>query len=295
MLGRRANSRHHPAVVAVCLIYGFAALTTGAVRAGGQSVADIVEACVIFVGLPFAAGHILTRRRMLIRQLAETAASLEREQQASAMRAAEEERNRMARELHDAIAHSLSVMVIQASASRRMLTHDRQAAEDALHVVQHSGREALEELRQIMGVVRRDDELASAPPGLSQLDALVARTRAAGLDVELRTEGTLVVLSPALDLVAYRIVQEALTNAIKHAGPSRAVVRMGFDTSAIELDISDTGRGLTTATGEVSSSGYGLIGMRERVSLFGGELWAGPGREGGFLVHARIPLPAATS
>ena len=295
MLGRKANSGRGRAVVGVCLLYALGVLTAGALRAGGQSSADIAEAWIIFVGLPVAAGHTLTRRKALTRELAETAESLEREQELSAALAAEEERNRMARELHDAIAHNLSVMVIQTSAARRKLVHDRPTAQSALHVVQQSGRDALEELRRIVGVVHRDDDLAGAAPGLSQLDGLIARSRSAGLDVEIRSEGSSVPLSPGLDLVAYRVVQEALTNAIKHAGPATVLVRVTFGTSSLELEITDSGRGGALSGRDLGGSGYGLVGMHERVALFGGQLSAGPGTEGGFVVQARLPLAAAAS
>ena len=294
MLGRRANNGHRPSVVVVCLLYALAVLAAGAMRAGRQSTADITEAWIIFVGLPFAAGHTLTHRRTLTRELAETAESLEREQEASAALAAEEERNRMARELHDAIAHSLSVMVIQTSVARRKLAHDRPAALSALHVVQQSGRDALEELRRIMGVVRREDGLAGATLGLSQLDVLLTRSRAADFDVELCTEGSSAPLPPSLDLVAYRVVQEALTNAIKHAGgPTTVLVRVTRTARWLELEITDNGRGPALSGRNLSGSGYGLIGMYERIALFGGELWTGPGADGGFAVRARIPLTAA--
>ena len=294
MLGRRADDGHRAAVFVACLFCALAALSAGAIRAGGQSTADVTEAWVIFVGLPFAAGHTLTRRRILTRKLAETAKSLEREQAASVALAAEEERNRMACELHDAIAHSLSVMVIQTSVARRKLARDRPAALSALHAVQQAGRDALEELRQIMGVVHREDGLAGARPGLSQLDELLTRSRAAGLKVVLCTDGSSVPLPPSLDLVAYRVVQEALTNAIKHAGATNVLVRVTHGAGSLELEITDTGRGPAVSGRNLSGSGYGLIGMNDRVALFGGKLWTGPGVDGGFTVRARIPLTAAS-
>jgi signal transduction histidine kinase len=145
----------------------------------------------------------------------------------------------------------------------------------------------------MIGVLRHgDEELAGATaPALSQLGTLVARARAAGLPVELRIDGEARDLSPGMDLVAFRVVQEALTNAIKHAGPARALVRVAFTTGALELEISDTGCGPATADGDTVTTGQGLVGMRERLVLYGGELQTGRARGGGFKVRARLPLP----
>jgi signal transduction histidine kinase len=184
-------------------------------------------------------------------------------------------------------------MVIQTQAARRVAAGDREAAWVALGSVQSCGRDALMEMRRMIGVLRHgDEELAGATaPALSQLGALVARARAAGLPVELRIDGEARDLSPGLDLVAFRVVQEALTNAIKHAGPARALVRVTFATGALELEISDTGRGRAPAGGDADDTGQGLVGMRERLVLYGGELQTGRARGGGFKVRARIPLP----
>lgn len=202
----------------------------------------------------------------------------------------------MMRELHDVIAHNVSVMVIQTSAARRVAHEDHDAARDAVQAVERSGREALVELRRIVGVVRcGPDELAGSPaPGLSRLDALVDRARAAGLPVELHVEGEHASLSPGLDLVAYRVVQEALTNAIKHAGPARARVNVSIDAQAIELEVSDTGTGPARGH-DGEGSGHGLLGMSERVALYGGDLRAGQRTGGGFQVRARIPLDGVTA
>jgi signal transduction histidine kinase len=153
------------------------------------------------------------------------------------------------------------------------------------------------EMRRMIGVLRHgDEEIAGATaPTLSQLGALVTRARAAGLPVELRIDGEACDLSPGLDLVAFRVVQEALTNAIKHAGPARALVRVTFTTGALELEISDTGRGPALADDDTDATGQGLVGMRERLVLYGGELQTGRARGGGFKVRARIPLPEAVT
>ena len=202
----------------------------------------------------------------------------------------------MARELHDVIAHSVSVMVIQCSGARSVALRDHEAAQTALAVVESSGRDALVELRRIVGVLRRgSDELGgAAAPGLSQLEALMDRARASGLPIELRVGGWRK-LSPGLDLVVYRIVQEALTNVIKHAGRVPTVVNVSFTAREIELEVSDTGRGQARERGDPDGPGHGLLGMRERVALYGGELSVGPRPGGGFEVRARIPFDGRAS
>ena len=202
----------------------------------------------------------------------------------------------MARELHDVIAHSVSVMVIQCSGARSIALRDHEAALTALAVVERSGRDALVELRRIVGVLRRgSDELGgAAAPGLSQLVALVDRARASGLPVELCVGGRRA-LSPGLDLVAYRVVQEALTNVIKHAGPVPTVVNVKFTARELELEVTDTGRGPAPEREDRDGPGHGLLGMGERVALYGGELSAGPRARGGFEVRARIPFDGKAS
>jgi signal transduction histidine kinase len=276
-------------VNAVLLVAAVAAIVT----IPASSVERVATNWTLFVGVPFAAGRAVGSRVALTRELRANAQRLEREQQERARHAAAEERNRIARELHDVVAHGVSVMVIQTQAARRVAVNDREAARDALSSVQSCGRDALMEMRRMIGVLRHgDEELAGATaPALSQLGALVARARAAGLPVELRIDGEARDLSPGLDLVAFRVVQEALTNALKHAGPARALVRVTFTRGALELEISDTGRGPALADGDMDATGQGLVGMRERLVLYGGELQTGRARGGGFEVRARIPLP----
>jgi signal transduction histidine kinase len=199
----------------------------------------------------------------------------------------------MARELHDVIAHDVSVMVLQSSGARGIAGSDVERARAALLVVENAGRDALVELRRIVGVLHRDgDALAgSAAPGLSQLDALVDRARAAGLPVDVHVGGGLETLSAGLDLVAYRVVQEALTNAIKHAGPARARVSLTLTNGCLELAVSDNGHGRAPARNNHGEHGHGLVGMNERVRLYGGELQAGRRTDThGFEVRARLPL-----
>jgi len=290
LLGRAAHNRSRSFVAAGIVTFAVAASTLGAVHQGGQTAADVISGALIFIGLPATLGNVLTRRKSLTTALAATTEELERAERVKADQAADQERSRMARELHDVIAHDLSVMVIQTSAARRTLPHDRSAVRVALGVVIDTGHDALEELRRIMGVVHPGEESMGASPGLSHLDALVARTQATGMMVELSIEGPFVALSPGLDLIAYRVIQEALTNALKHAGPAAARVRVRFGPETLELEISDTGFGRQVKKGPLGGSGYGLIGMRERVGLFGGELKTGQSPKGGFVVQARLPL-----
>ena len=217
----------------------------------------------------------------------------ERERDLAAREAVAAERARIARELHDVVAHSVSVMVVQAQAGPRLLGIPEQAQE-AFRLIEVTGRDALVELRRLLGVLRGGDENpATAPqPGLELLDSLVEQVRGAGLWVDVRIEGTPVPLPAGVDLSAYRIVQEALTNTLKHAGRAEAEVIVRYQPSAIELEVLDNGAGPTaTANG----SGHGLVGMRERVALYGGVFEAGNRNGHGFAVRARLPLsPDAT-
>jgi signal transduction histidine kinase len=202
-----------------------------------------------------------------------------------------DERARMARELHDIVSHNLSVVVLQAAGARAR-ANGHGANDTTLEKIERSGRDALVEMRRLLGVLREEDAAAELAPqaGIAQLDELVAGVREAGLDVELAVEGDCSGLSPAVELSAYRIVQEALTNALKHAGGTgaRARVRVRREPAALTIEVTDDGA--APAAHGPTGAGRGLIGMRERVALFGGELRVGPRAEGGFGVHARLPL-----
>ncbi|MET7400682.1 sensor histidine kinase [Dactylosporangium sp. NPDC005572] len=202
-----------------------------------------------------------------------------------------EERVRIARELHDMVAHSVTVMVIQAGVVRRRLDAGLDVDGELLRSIESSGRDAVGELRRTLGLLRGDDGGATAAPvGLDRLDELIAQVREAGLAVTVRREGAPVALLPAADLSAYRIVQEALTNVLKHAGPTRVTVEVRYAADGVHLVVRDRGG---TAPAPVASGGQGLIGMRERAALFGGELTAGPQQDGGYAVHARLPALVA--
>jgi signal transduction histidine kinase len=248
----------------------------------GISLSTIVFYAML-VGVPWFAGRAVRQRRLKERQL-----DYEKTRTAGAIA---EERARIARELHDVVAHSISVMVIQARGGRRVLESEPAEARKALDTIERTGQQALDEMRRLLTMLRRsDDELALTPqPSLKQLDALVQQVQAAGLAVQVTVEGETRELPPSVDLSAYRIVQEALTNALKHAGPAHARVLLRYGADDLELEVSDDGHG----TGNGSGTGYGLVGIRERVSVYGGELHAGRTPGGGYALRARLPTSTA--
>jgi len=236
-------------------------------------------------------GDYLRTRRAYVAQLEERAARLERERDQDRRLAADEERTRIARELHDVVAHDVSVIAIQAGAARAVQASKPEAAAQALGLIETTARETLIELNRLLGVLRGSNGATpdrSPQPGIGQLAGLVEELRAAGLEVDARVEGKAEPLPPALDLSAYRILQEATTNVLKHARARRVDIRVHYSTTMLALDVRDDGAGV--GTDPVASSGHGLIGMRERVAVFGGQLRAGRDPAGGFSVHARLPL-----
>jgi signal transduction histidine kinase len=229
-------------------------------------------------------GAYLRTRRLYVQGLV-------REREERALTAVAEERNRIARELHDVIGHSVSVMTVQASAVRRLMRPDQTKERAALETVEATGREALSEMRRMVGVLRSagDAPDLAPPPSLDQLDAMVENFRRAGLDVATESEGEAVPLPPGLELTAYRLVQEALTNTLNHAQATRAVVRVSFREDSLLLCVRDNGHGPSGA----AAPGHGLLGMRERVEVYGGELTAGAAEGGGYELRAELPLGAA--
>jgi signal transduction histidine kinase len=251
---------------------------------------DVVFPVIVFVGIPWLVGRTLRNHLMLARELAEKAERAEHAREEDERRAVDAERNRIARELHDVLAHNLSVMVVQASAGRRMVGQDNPRAVEVAELIERTGRDAMSELRNLFGAARRDKgEPLEGPPSLSRVDRLAERARAAGLPVELVVEGEPVGLPPGVDLAAYRVVQEALTNAYKHAGDARARVHVIYEPGELVVEVSDDGVGPGGAADDLGG-GHGLVGMRERVALYGGELDTGRRRGGGYAVRARIPL-----
>jgi signal transduction histidine kinase len=241
----------------------------------------------VLLGLLWLAGSALRRRELRAEASAERADRLEREREA-ALRA---ERARIARELHDLVTHSVSVMVLQTGAAREIMSRDERRSRALLESVESSGRSALEELRRLLGLLSDEDGNAplSPQPGVTEIPTLIEQIRQAGVAVELSVEGQPRAVSGSVAVAAYRIVQEALTNVLKHAGgaPSKVVVR--WADTALELEILDDGPPHDGAAGDVLP-GRGLAGMRERARMYGGTLEAHPGPDGGYVVRARIPL-----
>ena len=244
-----------------------------------------------FMAVAWTTGLVVSRQTAHARELANRALQLETEQLAAADRAVAEERQRIARELHDVIAHSVSVMTVQAGAVRRLLLPDQERERQALESVEVTGREALTEMRRLVGLLRDRGSMPDfAPqPGLGTIDTLLDGVRAAGLPVELEIDGQPRDLKAGVDLAAYRVVQEALTNALKYAGPAHAWVAVHWEDDALELEIENDG----VSDGTPSDGGHGLAGMRERVSLYGGVIESGPRDGGGYVVRARLPLEEA--
>jgi signal transduction histidine kinase len=263
-----------------------AVVGTGAVvllRAPDVPWTEALWICVPVLGLG-AVAHASARRAEQAR-LAEARVKRTEEHVRTAVA---EERARITRELHDVVAHSVSLMTVQASAVRRRLLPDQEREREALTVVEETGRQALAEMRRLLGIMREEGEIADrAPqPGIATIRDLVEHVRGAGLPVELTVEGEPVHLPPGVDVSAYRIVQEALTHALEHDGPAHAWVAVRYGESDVEVEVENDGRGDANGDGD----GHGLLGMRERVALCGGELRAEPRAGGGFRISARLPV-----
>jgi signal transduction histidine kinase len=247
---------------------------------------------LFFIPLTFALGWLAgfaLRERAEQAEAAEVRASqAEREREAAARIAVAEERARIARELHDIVAHAVSVMVLQVGAVRHKLPASLADDRDALADVERTGRGALAEMRRLLGAMRREeDDLELAPrPGLAGIETLLDEIRRAGLPVRLHVEGEPLALPPAIDLSAYRIVQEGLTNALKHARAGRADVALKYEPRELRIEVRDDGVGASSSDG----LGHGLVGVRERVKIYGGEMTAGAANGGGFVLRARLPI-----
>jgi signal transduction histidine kinase len=243
--------------------------------------------------LSWGLGEYVRTRRAYTAEVEALAERLDRARALEARQAAWQERARLARELHDLIGHTVNVMVIQAGAGRRTLASDRGLAERAFQTIESTGREALEELDRLLGILRTEEDEPELPPqpGLDELRALAGRFEDAGLPVEITVDGDEVSLPRSLDQSAYRIIQEALTNALRHAGGTTAHVAVRYRSEQLELEVADDGReNRMPRNHPVGVGGRGLIGIRERVALFGGDLQAGPKAGGGFVVRCRFPL-----
>ena len=240
-------------------------------------------------------GDAVRARRFESEALRDRAEMSERERESRAREAVADERARIARELHDVVAHALGVIVMQAGGAGRVPRLGEAQAKSVLSTIEETGRRAFAEMRQLVGVLRDDDEAAAlAPqPTVSEVPALLAQLQGAGLDVSLQSEGDAVPLSTGVELAAYRIIQEALTNALKHAGPTRARVRLAWSPTQLEIEVIDdgpAGSAHSAAPVRPDHGGHGLIGMRERALLLGGDLRAEPRHDGGYHVIAHFPV-----
>jgi signal transduction histidine kinase len=289
-----AGAQRERQTAVACAAIGLAAVVVmlatggrgGVVRTGDAELSLFIWS-LIAVGLPLGA-FALGARAQRAAELQKRADRLEREREARTRAAVAAERARIARDLHDVIAHSVTVMTVQGGAARLLLDSDPARAREPLLVVEETGHQALADMRRLVGIVQDVPERAPAlapQPGLADLPALAEKLQRAGLPTELVVHGEPETLTPGVELTAYRVVQEALTNALKHAGPATARVTVIYEPQALRLEISDDGPG----TSSQQASGHGLVGMRERVALYGGRLEVGPRAGGGFSVRARLP------
>src|SRR5690348_4278739 len=265
------------------------------------------------IAIAWIVAESLRNRRARWAELNARAERLEREREAEARRAMTEERLRIARELHDVVAHSMSVIAVQSAVGGHVMDTQPEEARQALAAIEATSRSALTEMRRLLGVLRQDGEPAGSlvpAPGLADLAPLVAQVGEAGLKVWVQMDGERGPVPPGVDLSAYRIIQEALTNVIKHAAAATACVKVSYEKGAVALEITDDGPGRKDGRRESGagrpdgpradavtspfSTGHGIIGMRERVAVFGGEFAAGPRDGGGFRVFARLPIPEVT-
>jgi signal transduction histidine kinase len=283
LLGNLRDSRQTWTGLAIVL----AGLALVVYNIPGHTTAELVLIPFEF-GIAWAAGVALRMRGEQAEAAETRAAQAEREREAAARVAVAEERARIARELHDIVAHAVSVMVLQIGAVRHRLPQALEEDRDALSGVERAGRSALAEMRRLLGAMRQDGQLLelTPQPGLDSLDSLLEEVGRAGLPVRLHLDGDRFPLPRALDLSAYRIIQEGLTNALKHAHASHADVTVHYGSDELEIEIRDDGRGTATTDG----LGHGLVGMRERVKIYGGEMSTRTATGGGFVLSTRLPM-----
>ena len=289
-LGVHAKTDRRALIGALAAIFMIEAQFAFAERSSDPG--EYVFTAIIVVGAPWLAGRAVRNRAQKAAALQELAFQLEREREQLAEMAVADERSRIAREMHDVVAHSMSVMVIQAGAARKMMDKDPARATEALNSIEETGRKGLAEMRRLLGVLRKEDDGAAlAPqPGVDRIEDLVHRARSAGQPVELEVEGEPRPLTTGVDLSVYRIVQEALTNTMKHSHGASARVHLRWGERLLDVEVSDDGPGPYV---NENGGGNGLIGMRERVEIYGGTIEAGPADGGGFRVHATLPVGEA--
>ncbi len=281
--GAHARQRHAVAALAALAV----ANLVDALGAPGNRAGDLALGLVVFSLVPWLAGQVLRRERARTAELQELATQLAAEREQRTREAVSAERGRIARELHDIVGHAISLIAIQADAAGKLLRRDPSRAHEPLETIQITSRGALAEMRQLVGLLRDGSEepLLEPQPGVANLDRLVEDARRAGLRVELELTGEPVSLPATLDLAAYRIVQEGLTNVRKHAGYVPTSVNIHYAENHLDVEVRNGGE-IAIASGR----GHGLIGIRERVTLLGGALESGPAEKGGFVLHARLPL-----
>ena len=301
LFGLALHGQRRDSLLALVATVGAFSLALATQPAGIVALSDVIST-ILATAVAWLAGDNLRQRRLRWAAMEERARLLERERDDRDRAAVTAERLRIARELHDVVAHSMSVIAVQAGVGRHVIDRDRAAARDALGVIESTSRGALTEMRRMLGVLRQGDDAAMQPmPGLADIPALVAETRRAGLGVAVNSTGVVADVPAGVDLAAYRVVQEALTNVLKHGGPV-AHVRLDCSEGRVELEVADEGRGERQGrhdtrgreTGIASGAGQGLIGMRERVELYGGTFEAGSRPGGGFRVHATLPYAAGS-
>jgi signal transduction histidine kinase len=285
LLGNLPDDRQ--AVAGLAIVVASAVIIVQNQHASARYPGEVVFTPLLFA-VSWLAGHALQQRGEQTRAAEDRAAQALETRETAARLAVAEERTRIARELHDVVAHALSVMVLQVGAVRRRLGPTHEEELEALRNVEDAGRAALGEMRRLLDAMRSDDEEVelSPQPGLDDLDALLAEVRSTGLDVRLHVQGTRSALSPAVELSGYRIVQEGLTNTLKHAGARHAEVEVCYGREDLHLTVRDDGGG---PTAQSEGRGHGLVGIRERVSVLGGQMWAGA-VDGGFLLRVQVPI-----
>lgn len=257
----------------------------------GEPWDQVVPAWFILLGV-WGFGRWMRRRALESDALNARAEAAERDKEEQATRAVADERARIARELHDLVAHSMGVIVIQAQGAQRAIDTAPEQARAALSSIETAGRTGLAEMRRLLGLLSAEpgDAGTTPQPTLEQLPDLIARVREAGLTVGLKVEGAIRVLPAGVELTGYRVVQEAMTNVLKHVGAALVDVQLRYEPDCLDIEVRDAGCANSNRAGGAEGGGHGLIGMQERVSLYGGTLRAGPRPEGGFAVHARIPV-----
>ncbi len=281
--GAHARQRHAVAALAALAV----ANLVDALGAPGDRTGDLALGLVVFSLVPWLVGQALRRERARTAELQELATQLAAEREQRTREAVSAERGRIARELHDIVGHAISLIAVQADAASRLLHRDPSRAREPLETIQTTSRGALAEMRQLVGLLRDGDEEPPLEPhpGVDNLERLVEDARRAGVRVTLELTGDRVPLPATLDLAAYRIVQEGLTNVRKHAGSVRTSVTIHYGGSHLDVEVRNGGD-----TAVTSGRGHGLIGIHERVTLLGGDLESGPAESGGFVLHARLPL-----